>query len=171
MPVERCGNRWSGRGPHQYFCSFSAALPMGFTAILAYAEGLPVRHHPHSRFMIRISLITITICSALLSDNRIGYALPDSPTADVIKELTSWAGQSESARPRLADQEFAKTPLNKAQAKQASAILVKDFRNQLASQRKKEWAEKIIPHLPLNYDHYKLEVIDKEHRKIKSKNS
>jgi tRNA threonylcarbamoyladenosine biosynthesis protein TsaE len=34
-----------------------------------------------------------------------------------------------------------------------------------------EWAEKIIPHLPLNYDHYKLEVIDKEHRKIKSKNS
>jgi predicted esterase len=117
---------------------------MGFTAILAYAEGLPVRHHPHSRFMIRISLITITICSALLSDNRIGYALPDSPTADVIKELTSWAGQSESARPRLADQEFAKTPLNKAQAKQASAILVKDFRNQLASQRKKEWAEKII---------------------------
>ena len=89
---------------------------MGFTAILAYAEGLPVRHHPHSRFMIRISLITITICSALLSDNRIGYALPDSPTADVIKELTSWAGQSESARPRLADQEFAKTPLNKAQA-------------------------------------------------------
>lgn len=34
-----------------------------------------------------------------------------------------------------------------------------------------EWAEKITPHLPLNYDHYKLEVIDKEHRKIKSKNS
>jgi tRNA threonylcarbamoyladenosine biosynthesis protein TsaE len=34
-----------------------------------------------------------------------------------------------------------------------------------------EWAEKIIPHLPLNYDHYKLEVIDKEYRKIKSKNS
>jgi tRNA threonylcarbamoyladenosine biosynthesis protein TsaE len=34
-----------------------------------------------------------------------------------------------------------------------------------------EWGEKIIPHLPLNYDHYKLEVIDKEHRKIKSKNS
>jgi len=34
-----------------------------------------------------------------------------------------------------------------------------------------EWAEKIIPHLPLNYDHYKLEVIDKEHRKIKSKNN
>jgi tRNA threonylcarbamoyladenosine biosynthesis protein TsaE len=34
-----------------------------------------------------------------------------------------------------------------------------------------EWAEKIMPHLPLNYDHYKLEVIDKEHRKIKSKNS
>ena len=34
-----------------------------------------------------------------------------------------------------------------------------------------EWAEKIIPHLPLNYDHYTLEVIDKEHRKIKSKNS
>jgi tRNA threonylcarbamoyladenosine biosynthesis protein TsaE len=34
-----------------------------------------------------------------------------------------------------------------------------------------EWAEKIVPHLPLNYDHYKLEVIDKEHRKIKSKNS
>ena len=34
-----------------------------------------------------------------------------------------------------------------------------------------EWAEKIIPHLPLNYDHYKLEVIDKELRKIKSKNS
>ena len=34
-----------------------------------------------------------------------------------------------------------------------------------------EWAEKIIPHLPLNYDHYKLEVLDKEHRKIKSKNS
>ena len=34
-----------------------------------------------------------------------------------------------------------------------------------------EWAEKIITHLPLNYDHYKLEVIDKEHRKIKSKNS
>ena len=32
-----------------------------------------------------------------------------------------------------------------------------------------EWAEKITPHLPLNYDHYKLEVIDKEHRKIKSK--
>ena len=34
-----------------------------------------------------------------------------------------------------------------------------------------EWAEKITPLLPLNYDHYKLEVIDKEHRKIKSKNS
>ena len=34
-----------------------------------------------------------------------------------------------------------------------------------------EWAEKIIPHLPLNYDHYRLEVIDKEQRKIKSKNS
>ena len=34
-----------------------------------------------------------------------------------------------------------------------------------------EWAEKIIPHLPLNYDHYKLEIIDKKHRKIKSKNS
>ena len=34
-----------------------------------------------------------------------------------------------------------------------------------------EWAEKIVPHLPLNYDHYKLEVIEKEHRKIKSKNS
>ena len=34
-----------------------------------------------------------------------------------------------------------------------------------------EWAEKIIPHLPLNYDHYKLEVIDKKYRKIKSKNS
>ena len=34
-----------------------------------------------------------------------------------------------------------------------------------------EWAEKITPHLPLNYDHYKLEVIDKKYRKIKSKNS
>ena len=34
-----------------------------------------------------------------------------------------------------------------------------------------EWAEKIIPHLPLKYDHYKLEVIDKKYRKIKSKNS
>ena len=34
-----------------------------------------------------------------------------------------------------------------------------------------EWAEKIIPHLPLNYDHYKLEIIDKKYRKIKSKNS
>ena len=32
-----------------------------------------------------------------------------------------------------------------------------------------EWAEKIIPHLPLNYDHYKLEVIDEKYRKIKSK--
>ena len=34
-----------------------------------------------------------------------------------------------------------------------------------------EWAEKIIPHLPLNYDHYELEIIDKKHRKIESKNS
>ena len=34
-----------------------------------------------------------------------------------------------------------------------------------------EWAEKITPLLPLNYDHYKLEVIDKKYRKIKSKNS
>lgn len=34
-----------------------------------------------------------------------------------------------------------------------------------------EWAEKITPHLPLNYDHYKLEIIDKKYRKIKSKNS
>ena len=34
-----------------------------------------------------------------------------------------------------------------------------------------EWAEKTTPHLPSNSDHYKLEVIDKEHRKIKSKNS
>ena len=32
-----------------------------------------------------------------------------------------------------------------------------------------EWAEKITPHLPLNYDHYKLEVIDEKYRKIKSK--
>ena len=32
-----------------------------------------------------------------------------------------------------------------------------------------EWAEKIIPHLPLNYDHYTLEVIDENYRKISSK--
>ena len=32
-----------------------------------------------------------------------------------------------------------------------------------------EWAEKITPHLPLNYDHYKLEIIDEKYRKIKSK--
>ena len=32
-----------------------------------------------------------------------------------------------------------------------------------------EWAEKITPHLPLTYDHYKLEVIDEKYRKIKSK--
>jgi predicted esterase len=80
----------------------------------------------------------------LLAGNRVGYAFTDSPTADVIKELTSWAEQPESTRPRLVDQDFAKTPLNKAQAKQASAILLSDFRDQLTVQRKKEWSEKVI---------------------------
>ncbi|MDA7928360.1 hypothetical protein N9B54_00235 [Mariniblastus sp.] len=94
--------------------------------------------------MIRTLLITITICSALLTGTCSGYALPDSPTADVIKELTSWARQAASTRPPLADQGFAKASLNKAQAKQASAILLSDFRKQLSSQRKKEWADKVI---------------------------
>ena len=33
-----------------------------------------------------------------------------------------------------------------------------------------EWAEKITPHLPLTYDHYTLEIIDVNVRKIQSKN-
>lgn len=117
---------------------------MGFTTDLAYAEALPVCHNPPIRSMIRTFLIAITICSVLLAGNRVGYAFTDSPTADVIKELTSWAEQPESTRPRLVDQDFAKTPLNKAQAKQASAILLSDFRDQLTVQRKKEWSEKVI---------------------------
>ena len=34
-----------------------------------------------------------------------------------------------------------------------------------------EWAEKIIPHLPMNYDHYNLEIVNEKYRKIKSKNN
>ena len=33
-----------------------------------------------------------------------------------------------------------------------------------------EWAEKITPHLPPTYDHYTLEIIDVNIRKIQSKN-
>ena len=32
-----------------------------------------------------------------------------------------------------------------------------------------EWAEKITPHLPLTYDHYTLQIIDDNIRKIESK--
>jgi len=32
-----------------------------------------------------------------------------------------------------------------------------------------EWAEKIVPHLPKNYDHYVLEVIDEKTRMLYSK--
>ena len=31
-----------------------------------------------------------------------------------------------------------------------------------------EWAEKITPHLPLKYDHYSLEIVDQNFRKIQS---
>ncbi len=117
---------------------------MGFMSVLTYAESLSVRHNSNARSMIRTFLITVTICSAFLFGNRIGYAFNDLPAADIIKDLKAWAGQSESTRPRLGDLDFAKTPLSKAQAKEASAILVSDFRKQLVSQRKKEWAEKVI---------------------------
>ena len=34
-----------------------------------------------------------------------------------------------------------------------------------------EWAEKISPHLPLEYDHYILNIVDEKYRKIESKKS
>ena len=34
-----------------------------------------------------------------------------------------------------------------------------------------EWAEKISSHLPLEYDHYILNIVDEKHRKIESKKS
>ena len=34
-----------------------------------------------------------------------------------------------------------------------------------------EWAEKISSHLPLEYDHYILNIVDEKYRKIESKNS
>lgn len=94
--------------------------------------------------MIRTYLITIIIFSGLVSNNQSVRAFNDSPNADVVKELTLWAGQSETTRPSLIEQDFANAPLSQAQAKAASAILIKDFRKQLKNQRKKEWTEKVI---------------------------
>ena len=34
-----------------------------------------------------------------------------------------------------------------------------------------EWAEKISSHLPLEYDHYILDIVDEKYRKIESKKS
>ena len=34
-----------------------------------------------------------------------------------------------------------------------------------------EWAEKISSHLPLEYDHYILNIVDEKYRKIESKKS
>lgn len=105
--------------------------------------------------MNRTFLITIIVFSASISFDRSVDGFTDSPNADVIKELALWAGQSESARPELTEQEFAKAPLSQTQAKQASVILMKTFRKQLTSQRKKEWTEKVIrmDNLEMKFDY------------------
>lgn len=94
--------------------------------------------------MTRTLLFAITIWSILLTCNCSGYVFLGSPNADVIKELNSWVGQSAATRSALVDQRFSTAPLTRTEAEQASAILLNDFRKRLSSQRKKEWADKVI---------------------------
>ena len=117
---------------------------MGFVAQMTYAGNSSIRFPSPNKFMIRTSFIVFTIFSALLTNTPSLYGFTDSPNADAIKALSSWVKQAESDRPQLTDQNFSKIPLSKAQAKQASDILLKDFRDRLADQRKQEWTDKII---------------------------
>ena len=105
--------------------------------------------------MIRTSLIVLTLFSALFSNAPSLYGLTDAPNADAIKALSSWAKQAESVRSQLPEQDFSKIPLSKAQAKQASDILLKDFRDRLADQRKQEWTDKVIrlDNLEMKFDY------------------
>ena len=122
---------------------------------MTYAGNSSIRFPSPNKFMIRTSFIVFTIFSALLTNSPSLYGFTDSPNADAIKALSSWVKQAESDRPQLTDQNFSKIPLSKAQAKQASDILLKDFRDRLTDQRKQEWTDKVIrlDNLEMKFDY------------------
>ncbi|MEC9094035.1 MAG: alpha/beta hydrolase, partial [Planctomycetota bacterium] len=63
---------------------------------------------------------------------------------DPVEELTRWLNETPSSRSEIAKQSFAVKRLTKEQAAKASDLLLKDFQNQIQTDRKQAWTNKVI---------------------------
>lgn len=86
-------------------------------------------------------VIAILAAATALFGNAAATAV-DAP--DVVTDLRAYLAKSTSDRPPLAEQAFSREPLTRAQANDATALLVDDWRERLRKERNEEYSSKLI---------------------------